>query len=108
MAKHTTTTIQEALTLLDEAAREKKDDIGELVAGKYEALKEAFLGVEADVADKAKQGSERLSELKDAATERVKDAAHLIDKKVHQDPWMTLGLPILGALAIGFLLGRKD
>ncbi len=108
MSKHNTTTIQEALTLLDEAAREKKEDIGDLVSGKYEALKEAFLGVEAEVADKAKQGAERLGELKDSATERMKEAAHQIDKKVHEDPWMTLGLPILGALAIGFLLGRKD
>jgi ElaB/YqjD/DUF883 family membrane-anchored ribosome-binding protein len=27
---------------------------------------------------------------------------------VHEAPWITLGLTVVGALAVGILLGRKD
>ena len=108
MTKQDTHKIQEALDLLNAAAHEQKDDIGELLKGKYEALKDVVQGLETEAVDAAKHGAERLSELKDSATERVKETAQNIDQKVHDDPWKTLGLPILGAFVVGYLLGRKD
>jgi len=108
MTKQDTQKIHEALSLLNEAAHDKKDEINELLGSKYSALKEAVQGLESDVADKAHHGAERLGELKEAATERVKSTAESVDRKAHEEPWKVLGLPIIGALAIGYLLGRKD
>jgi len=93
--------------LLDEVAREKKEDVSDLLTGKYEALREVFRGMDSEVTDKARHGAEHLGELKEAATERVKDTASRVDHKIHEDPWKALGLSVLGALAVGFLLGRK-
>jgi len=108
MTKQDTQKIQDALSLLEEAAREKTEDVSELIAGKYQQLKDVFYSLEDEASEKTRHGAERLSELKDAASERAQDTAARVDKKVHEAPWVTLGLPILGALAIGFMFGRKD
>ena len=107
MTKQKTQKINEALTLLNEAALEKKEDVAELLSSKYAALKEVFHGLESEVAKKARHGAEHLGEIKDAAAERVKDTATQVDRKVHEDPWKAMGLSVLGAFAIGFLVGRK-
>jgi ElaB/YqjD/DUF883 family membrane-anchored ribosome-binding protein len=31
-----------------------------------------------------------------------------VDSKVHEDPWKTLGLAVIGAFAVGMLMGKKD
>jgi len=108
MTKQDTHKIQEALDLLNEAAHEQKDDIGEMLKGKYDALKEIVQGLETEAGETAKHGAEWLGDMKESATEQVKETAQHIDQKVHEDPWKTLGLPILGAFVVGYLLGRKD
>ncbi|MDD2598485.1 MAG: hypothetical protein PHO37_04585 [Kiritimatiellae bacterium] len=99
--------IHEALALLNEAAHESKEDISELITSKYEALKGVLHDLEADVKGKVQHGAEYLSELKESAAERGKDAALRVDHKVHEDPWKAIGISALCAFTIGFVLGHK-
>lgn len=82
--------ITEALKLLDEAAKEKKDELRELIAEKYENLKEA---------------TGRAREL---SIEKTKELASTVDESVHENPWYYIGGVAIGALLLGYILGRKD
>jgi ElaB/YqjD/DUF883 family membrane-anchored ribosome-binding protein len=99
--------IHEALALLNEAAREKKDELGQMLHGKYDALKDTVLSVQSDVVDHAKQGVRKTEDLGAAAAERAKEAAAAIDRKAHDDPWRILGWSVAGAFLVGLLVGRK-
>lgn len=100
--------IDEALTLLNEAARDKKQELDSLLTEKYSDLKAAMTDMEVSVEDHAILGAQRLGELKAAAAGHVKETAHAVDSKAHEEPWKTLGWAVAGAFAAGFLLGRKD
>ena len=106
--KQETQKINEALELLNEAAREKKEDLTKTVSNKYGDLKNALLEMETDLEGKARQSTQRLNELKEAAAERARETARQVDQKAHEDPWKALGWSVAGAFVVGFLLGRKD
>jgi len=106
--KQETQKINEALELLNEAARDKKDDLTKTVSDKYGDLKNALLEMESDIAGTAHQGARRLEELKEAAAQRARETARQVDQKAHEDPWKALGWSVAGAFVVGFLLGRKD
>jgi ElaB/YqjD/DUF883 family membrane-anchored ribosome-binding protein len=108
MNRQDTQKIHEALTLLNEVAKEKKENVRDLLGDKYQALKEAVGEVKEEASGKAHEGVERLEELKETVTDRARSTAERVDRKVHEDPWKMLGFPIIGAFAVGFLLGRKD
>ncbi len=77
-----------ALELLNEAAREKQQDLHESLGTQYADLKEVFN-------DAAKNGKEK-----------VKQAASRVDQKVHERPWLILSSVALGCLVIGNLRAR--
>mgnify|MGYP001086267237 CR=1 FL=1 len=108
MNKQDAQKINEALELLNEAAKGQKDEIGSLISEKYKDLKGTLSGLESSLEDSAHDSAERLKELREAAAGQAATAASQIDRKVHDDPWKTLGLTVLGALAVGVLIGRKD
>ena len=108
MKKHDAQKIDEALALLNEAAHNQKDEISELISSKYENLKSTFWDVEGKAAEKTHDGADRLRELRDAAAQHAHEAVDSVDRKAHEDPWKTLGWSLVGAFAIGLLLGRKD
>lgn len=107
-AKESSKKIQEALDLLNEAARDKKEEFEDIMTGKYSELKSTLLDMEAQAEKGAEQGAERAKELGQEAREVVNQKAHQIDEHVHQDPWKVLGWSVAGAFMVGFLLGRKD
>lgn len=77
--------LDEALRLLNEAAREKKDEIQGLLSEKY-----------GDIKDVLGQGGAR-------AKEWTED----VEEKVRQNPWPYIGGVALGALFVGFLMGTS-
>ncbi len=98
---------EEALQLLNEAAREKKQEIQQLFGDKYTHIRQA-------VQDAASQSGERLSRVRQAAGEaiefggeRVKQVAAEVDEKVKENPWPYIGGVAVGALLLGFILGAS-
>ena len=79
-----------------------------LLTNKFSDLKKAFNHMESEVSDEASEGFEKLKSLRDSAVGHTKDTAVSVDKKVHDAPWITMGLTLVGALAVGVLLGKKN
>ena len=108
MNKQDAQKIDEALTLLNEAAKGQKDEISSLISDKYKDLKSSIVDLESKAESRTEEGLDRLKELKDAAAGQAKSAAGVVDRHAHEDPWKTFGWTVLGALAVGVLIGRKD
>ena len=100
---------EEALHLLNEAAREKKDEIQDLISGKYEHIREAVL-------DAAGEGRKRFKRTRRAAEdtieeggEKLKEAVSDFEDKVRENPWAYVGGVALVSLLLGFILaGSKE
>jgi ElaB/YqjD/DUF883 family membrane-anchored ribosome-binding protein len=104
MQSESTKKINEALTLLNEAARDKKEELGSLLEGKYDSLKQAVLHMETKVEEQARRGFSKTCDM----AHEMKEKAERVDQKVHEDPWKTLTWATVGAFVVGFLIGRKD
>jgi len=102
MAHSTESTVKldEALAQLNEAVRERRDEVNKLIAEKYGHLK-AALG------DAAGASSEWVKEQTREVGDKAKQAASTVDKSVHEHPWYYIGGVAVGALVLGFLLGRQ-
>ncbi len=103
--------IAEALKLLEEAAKEKKDELKNLLTGKYEHLKNTIIDAETDVTKTLlaakKKALEAAMHAKDISEEKIKQVAKDVDEQVHENPWPYIGGVALGALLIGYILGRN-
>jgi len=92
--------IEEALEMLNAAAREHRAELQTAMENKY--------------ADLSSVVREFTNEVKSQASEKVDDAKHKvgeiatgIDKSAHKNPWAFIGGASAAGLALGFLLGRS-
>jgi len=92
--------INEALELLNAAARDKKAELQAAMADKYTDLSSVF----GSLTDQMKQ---RAASAYEAGKQKVVDVATDIDKSVHKNPWAYIGGTAVAALVFGFLLGRS-
>ena len=105
---HSTKKFEEALQLLNEAAREKKEEIQSLIGDKYSQLRDVL-------EDSAKKGRKNLKRARSEAedwigenTEDLREAVSDLDERVHENPWAYLGGVAVGALLLGFILGSTS
>jgi ElaB/YqjD/DUF883 family membrane-anchored ribosome-binding protein len=98
---------EEALHLLNEAAREKKDEIQQLLGDKFTHIRSAI----EEVADRGRDRYNRVREVAEEAIEfggeKARRAASEVDEKVKQNPWPYIGGVAMGALLLGFILGAS-
>jgi ElaB/YqjD/DUF883 family membrane-anchored ribosome-binding protein len=103
--------ISEALKLLEEAAREKKSELQNMLKGRYSTLKEVLTDKEQDIADALgvakKRALEAAAHATDISSKRAKEMAEELDEQVHENPWPYIGGVAIGALLVGYILGRK-
>jgi len=103
--------ISEALKLLEEAAKEKKNDLQGLIEGKYTHLKEALLEKEEDLADALiaakKKAIKAALHASEVSSEKAKEIAAEVDHQVRENPWPYIGGVAAGALLIGYIMGRS-
>jgi ElaB/YqjD/DUF883 family membrane-anchored ribosome-binding protein len=104
------TKITDALKVLDEAAKEKKEEIQNIVSDKYNHIKDALFGANAKYSlDSVKEGAAKAAhQAREAGEEKVKEIATQVDQNVHSNPWPYIGGVAVGALLLGYILGRKD
>ena len=88
--------ISEALDLLNEAAREKKHELKDLMANKYSHIRDAM-----------SSGVEYTQEAIDQGKERVIAIAGDVDKRVHKDPWSYIAGAAAVSLMMGYFMGSK-
>ena len=105
---HSTKKFEEALHLLNEAAREKKEEIQGLIGDKYTQLRDVL-------EETTTKGRKSYRRAKGAAedwlgenTEGLRETVEDLDEKVHENPWAYLGGVAAGALLLGFILGSSS
>ena len=103
--------ITEALRLLEDAAKGKKEELRTLVSSKYrnlkDALGEAELDMAAAVAAARKRTMEAAHQAKDIGLVKAKEIATEVDAQVHENPWPYISGVAVAALLIGYILGRN-
>lgn len=103
--------INEALKLLEDAAKENKDQFLCATTGRYENLKSAILdekGLKERLALATQKAAEIAANMKDAALDKTKEIAGAIDQNVRKNPWPYVAGVGVGALLLGFVLGRRS
>jgi len=91
--------LDEALAHLNEAAKERREELDKLIAEKYTDLRTALGGAAHASTDWVKEQSKEVGDT-------AKLAASAVDHSVRTHPWSYVGGAALGGLLLGFLLGR--
>ena len=103
--------IAAALKLLDEAARQKKDELKTAMSDKYTNLRGLLMETESSLlktlGDTKDQALEKAHDIKAASIAKAREVAGDVDKSVHQNPWLYIaGSAAVGA-ALGYFLGHS-
>ena len=99
--------LTEALELLNEAAREKKEEIQQLIGERYTDIQDAMHDVAADGRRNFKKAKRIAENAVEEGQEKVEETLQGLDKKVRKDPWKFIGGAALGALVVGLFLGKS-
>ncbi len=103
--------IAEALKLLEEAAKQKKDELRTVLSDKYTNLKDLIMENEStlvkSLADAKKHAIEAAAHAKEVGVEKSREIASDVDKRVHQNPWPFIGGAAVFGLLLGAILGRS-
>jgi ElaB/YqjD/DUF883 family membrane-anchored ribosome-binding protein len=104
--EHTSSeSIAAALKLLEEAAKQKRDEVKTAMSDKYASLKSLVLESEgslmASLTNARDCACEAAAHAKEVTAEKAHAIASEVDESVHRNPW----LYIAGASVIGLLLG---
>ena len=103
--------IAAALKLLDEAAKQKKDELKTAISDKYTNLRGLLMETESSLMKTLTatkdQAIEKGNDLKAASLAKAREVASDVDQSVHQNPWLYIaGSAAVGA-ALGYFLGRS-
>ena len=103
--------IAEALKLLEEAAKQKKDELRTVMSDKYSHLKNLILENESSLlktlSDAKRQAAEAAVHAKEVGVEKAREIAGDVDKNMHRNPWPYVGGAAVIGLLFGYILGRN-
>jgi ElaB/YqjD/DUF883 family membrane-anchored ribosome-binding protein len=102
--------IAEALKLLEEAAKQKKSELTNVMADKYTHLRNVIVAAEHglvhSLSDAKKHAIEAAAHAKEVGVEKAKELAGDVDASVHRNPWAYIGGTAVIGLLLGYVLGR--
>jgi ElaB/YqjD/DUF883 family membrane-anchored ribosome-binding protein len=103
--------LTDALKVLDQAIMNEGVDLKDLVSKDYSHLQDALKDFAPQVGETLRAGGrqamERIQNYTAPAIQKTKQAVAEADRQVKANPWPILAGTAIGALAIGFLLGRS-
>lgn len=92
--------VNEALEILEAAARDSKQQLTSAMENKYTNLTSMLGSITGQI-------GHRVSEGYAMGKQRAVDAAVGVDKSVHNRPWAYIGGTAAGAMLVGYLMGRS-
>ena len=99
---------EEAFQLLNEAAREKTEEIQNILGDKYSDIRRII----EQQAAKQKQNLKRVQRVAgdwlEEGEEKAREVASDLDENVRENPWAYIGGVAAGALLLGFILGSSS
>ena len=111
MKRRSSENIAAALKLLEEAARQKKDELRTIMSDKYTHLRNLILETESSLVKSlttAKDHAvEAAADAKDVGVEKAREIARDVDEGVHQNPWPYIGGSAVVSVLLGYILGRS-
>ena len=103
--------ISEALKLLEHAATQKKDELKNVLSGKYANLRSAIVeneeSIAASLANAKARALDAVTHAKDVSIEKAREIARDVDQNVHQNPWPYIAGTAAVGLLLGYILGRN-
>jgi ElaB/YqjD/DUF883 family membrane-anchored ribosome-binding protein len=97
--------LTEALDLINEALKQKKEEMWDLITDKYSDIKEVF-------EEKVEEGMKTVNKAKKNAykaveegEEKIVETAKSLEKGIKDNPWPYLGGVAFGFLLLGFIMG---
>lgn len=93
--------INEALDLLNAAARDKRAELQAAMESKYSDLSSVVSAFAGTIGSRAVDQYE-------AGKRKVVDMATDVNKSVHRNPWAYVGGAAVGATLVGYMLGRSQ
>lgn len=114
--RYTKQRIDAALDLLEEAAKEKSDELREHVGTRYSNIRHLFVNgseshlnaTKQKLQDTIQKSEEKLNEALERSNKVLKESVGKVDKNLHENPMPYLGTVAIFGLAVGFLLGRRE
>jgi ElaB/YqjD/DUF883 family membrane-anchored ribosome-binding protein len=111
MERTSSENIAEALKLLEEAAKQKKDELMTVMSDKYTNLRSLIMENESSLMKSLTNAKDHAldaaTHAKDVGVEKVREVAHDVNKSVHHNPWAYIaGTAAVGVL-LGYILGRS-
>lgn len=109
--------IDEALQVLENAARERSQDLQDLIRNKYANIKDTLtpqpetknrireLGER--VQENVRQGKETMNEMMQTGSQKISDTAGRVNREVHTHPFQVISGVAVSALLLGFILGTR-
>ncbi len=99
---------EEALELLNAAAREKKDELQGLLTDKYTDIRKIIEGTAKEQTKNFKRAQRVAGKWINENEETLRDMASEVDEEVRQRPWQYIAGAAVGALLLGFILGSSS
>ena len=103
--------IAAALRLLEEAAKQKKDELRTIMSDKYTNLRSLILEDESSLMESLTavkdHALEAATDVKEAGVEKAREIARDVDKGVHQSPWPYIAGSAAVSVLLGYSLGRR-
>ena len=99
---------EDALHLLNEAAKEKKDEIQNLLGDKYTDIRRIIEQTAAKQKQSLKRAGRVAEEWMEEGGDKLREAASEVDDRVHENPWAFIGGVAIGTLLLGFILGSSS
>jgi ElaB/YqjD/DUF883 family membrane-anchored ribosome-binding protein len=103
--------IAAALKLLEETAKQKKDELRTVMSDKYTNLRSLIMENDSSLMKSLSTAKDHALEaatrVKEAGVEKAREIARDVDKSVHENPWPYIaGSAVVGVL-LGYILGRN-
>ncbi len=100
-----------ALKLLEEAAKQKKDELKAVMSDKYTNLRSLILEKEGSfmksLTTAKDQALEMSAHAREVGVEKTREIAHDVDENVHQNPWPYIAGSALVGVLLGYIMGRN-